>query len=152
MPTPTDTPILLDAMVGGIRSVLRMVGYDTAYALERGVEDDAAVRNLAEREDRVLLTRDADLAAAAERSVLLRSKDADQQLAELAEAGFELTLTHPRRCSACNGPVVELSPEAATPEYAPDPEEEKCWRCRDCDRVYWKGSHWDDVAARLKAL
>ena len=152
MASPEDTAIVLDVMCGGIRTILRMVGFDTAYALERGIEADDEIRALAESEGRVLCTRDASLAESTENAVLLRTTDTDGQLAELAAAGFELELTEPRRCSACNGPVGELSPDDSTPEYAPDPADRRCWRCRDCGQVYWRGSHWDDVAARLKSL
>ncbi|MFW5920150.1 MAG: Mut7-C RNAse domain-containing protein [Halanaeroarchaeum sp.] len=152
MATPEDTAILLDAMVGGIRSILRMLGYDTAYVLERGIEADDAVRTLAESEDRILLTRDESLARETTSAVLLRSKDTDEQLEELVDEGFELSLTEPRRCAACNGQVEEVGADASTPDYAPDPAEEQCWRCRECGQVFWKGSHWDDVADRLSAL
>ncbi|MGM0398368.1 MAG: Mut7-C RNAse domain-containing protein [Halobacteriota archaeon] len=152
MPTPEDTRLMLDAMVGGIRTILRMVGYDTAYALERGVEADDAVQSLAEFEGRVLLTRDVALVERTADAVLLHSKDADEQLAELAAAGFELTLSEPRRCSSCNGRLDEVPTDDSTPASVPDPAENRCWRCRDCGQLFWKGSHWDDVADRLKRL
>jgi uncharacterized protein with PIN domain len=55
--------VLCDAMLGKLARYLRMCGYDTAYALDRGIEADAAIGELARREGRTLLTRDADLAA-----------------------------------------------------------------------------------------
>lgn len=66
---------LLDVMCGKLAVYLRMCDYDTAYALDRGLEDDDHLRDLARREERVLLTRDRDLAARAERSLLLTSHD-----------------------------------------------------------------------------
>ncbi|MFB6093512.1 MAG: Mut7-C RNAse domain-containing protein [Halanaeroarchaeum sp.] len=150
--TPADTALLIDAMCGGLRSVLRMAGYDAAYALERGVEADEAVRELAERESRTLITRDRSLAAAAADAVLLQSRDVDEQLAELEAAGFALDLGEPRRCSACNGTLDPVPPGDETPAYAPDSDEAACARCRSCGRVYWKGSHWEDVADRLAAI
>jgi hypothetical protein len=152
MATPADTAVLLDVMCGGLTSILRMVGYDTAYALDRGVEADDAVRNIATSEGRVLVTRDEALAAATPEAVLLYEKETDDQLAELADHGFALTLTEPVRCSACNGRVEAVPGDASTPEYAPDPAEKQCWRCRDCGRVYWIGSHWADVERRLENL
>ncbi|MFW5937440.1 MAG: Mut7-C RNAse domain-containing protein [Halanaeroarchaeum sp.] len=152
MATPDDTEILLDVMCGGLRPVLRMVGYDTAYAMERGIEADDEIRSLADSEGRVLVTRDESLAERTPDAILLRSKETDEQLAELAAAGFELALTVPQRCSACNGRVVEVDPGETTPEYAPDPADRRCWRCRECGRVYWRGSHWDDVAERLRKI
>lgn len=152
MATPDETQILLDVMCGGLRSILRMVGYDTADALERGIEADDAIKTLAESEGRVLLTRDEALAQRTPNAILLRSKDTDEGLGELASHGFDLTLSVPRRCSACNARVVELEPDASTPDYAPDPADQRSWRCTECGRVYWTGSHWDDVENRLREL
>ncbi|MFB6069776.1 MAG: Mut7-C RNAse domain-containing protein [Halanaeroarchaeum sp.] len=152
MATPADTRVLLDAMCGGMRSILRMIGYDTAYALDRGVEADEAVLDLATSEDRLLVTRNRSLADAAPRAVLVESKDPDEQLAELAAAGLELELDRPVRCSACNGPLERVGAGEPTPEYAPDPGETDVWRCRDCGQAYWMGSHWADVRRRLAAL
>ena len=38
--------LLLDAMLGKLATYLRMCGHDAAYALDRGVEADDAVRDL----------------------------------------------------------------------------------------------------------
>ncbi|MFB6134134.1 MAG: Mut7-C RNAse domain-containing protein [Halanaeroarchaeum sp.] len=150
MATPSDTKVLLDVMLGELRSLLRMLGYDTAYAMERGVEDDDAVAAIARREGRVLLTRDEALARQVDDSVMVRPTDTDEALSVLAAAGFDLELTEPRRCSACNGQLRALDPGEDTPEYAPDPTEFRCWECRNCGQLFWKGSHWDAVRERLR--
>lgn len=153
MSSSTDPPrLLLDAMLGKLARYLRMCGYDAAYALDRGVEDDDALAALADAEDRRLLTRDEALARRVD-GVRLRSREITDQLRELREASFELSLPErPRRCSACNGRVDPLPPDASTPEYAPDPGDRPLFRCRDCGQVYWTGSHWADVGERLADL
>ncbi|MFB6183221.1 MAG: Mut7-C RNAse domain-containing protein [Haloarculaceae archaeon] len=145
--------LLLDVMLGKLATYLRMCGYDAAYALDRGVEDDDAVAALADEEGRTLLTRDRSLAAAADASVLVTARDVRDQLRELAAGGFVLQLDdEPRYCGACNGPVEAVDRTEPTPEYAPDPDTERVWRCRDCGQHFWKGSHWDDVAETLASL
>ncbi|WP_380675524.1 Mut7-C RNAse domain-containing protein [Salinigranum sp. GCM10025319] len=143
--------LLLDAMLGKLARYLRMCGYDAAYALDREVETDEELLALAEREGRRLVTRDRQLAARAE-GVRIDSKVIDGQLRELRDAGFELSLSEPARCGRCNGPVDPIPPNEAVPDYAPDPTETRCFRCRDCGQVFWKGSHWDDVRERLAGL
>lgn len=152
MATPSETKLLLDVMLGELRSLLRMVGYDTAYAMERGVEDDDAIAAIAREEGRILLTRDEDLARQVDGSVVVHPTDTDEALTALSDAGFELALTEPRRCSACNGELRAVDPQAETPEYAPDPADVPCWECRRCGQLFWKGSHWADVAERLQRL
>ncbi|WP_435098029.1 Mut7-C RNAse domain-containing protein [Halarchaeum sp. P4] len=150
MATPEDTPLLLDVMLGKLARLLRMCGYDAAYALDRGVEDDARLREIANREGRVLLTRDEELARRTPESVLLRTRHVDDQLRELADAGFELSLPEePRRCATCNGTLTD----AATPhpEHVPD-DAERVWACTECGQHYWKGSHWEDVETRLEEV
>ncbi|WP_181684850.1 Mut7-C RNAse domain-containing protein [Halorhabdus salina] len=145
--------LLLDAMLGKLARYLRMCGYDAAYALDRGVEADNQLRTIARREDRLLLTRDQTLATETAQSLLLESKDITEQLRELAEAGFDLTLADsPSHCGRCNGPLARLDPDEQTPADVPDPATEGVWRCQSCGQHFWKGSHWADVAATLAAL
>lgn len=147
-------------MLGRLATYLRMCGHDAAYALDRedvtdtgddGIEDDEALLALAREEDRRVVTRDTDLAAHASDAILLSSTDIEGQLGELGAAGVGLSLDRPERCGRCNGRVDPLD-EGETPEYAPDPEERRVWRCRACDQHYWKGSHWGDVRERLERL
>jgi len=146
-------PFLLDAMLGKLATYLRMCGYDAAYALDRDVEADGEVLALARAEGRTLLTRDVDLAARADRSLLLTERDPTDRLRELAAAGVPLDLDdRPSRCGRCNGPVELLSDDTETPEYAPDPSETPQWRCTACGQVFWRGSHWDRVRETLAGL
>ena len=139
---------LLDAMLGDLARILRMCGHDAAYCLDRGVEADDDVRALARDENRVLLTRDEQLAARTPDSVLVRSKDTDEQLRELDAAGVPLELTPGERCGACNGRLERVSNSTEKPDYVSD-DAAPVWRCRDCGQHFWRGSHWEDVRTRL---
>ncbi|AXG09885.1 Mut7-C RNAse domain-containing protein [Haloplanus rubicundus] len=144
------TRFLCDAMLGKLARYLRMCGYDTAYALDRGVETDAAVGDLARHESRTLVTRDADLAARTAGAILLTERDIEAQLRELRAAGVSLSLPEtPRRCGRCNGALERVGTDAERPAGAPDPAETSVWRCEECGGHFWKGSHWDDVRSRL---
>ncbi|ACM56043.1 Mut7-C RNAse domain-containing protein [Halorubrum lacusprofundi] len=164
--------VLLDAMCGKLATYLRMCGYDAAYALDRGVEADDQVLALAAAEARTLITRDRELAARTGDAVLLTERDVLDQLREVAAAGSPVALVdEPTRCGACNGRVDRVSASDSAdpddrPEYVPDdvgtagaPESEPdtadtrpAWRCRDCGRWFWKGSHWESIAERLDGI
>ncbi|MFW5905888.1 MAG: Mut7-C RNAse domain-containing protein [archaeon] len=149
----TDRRVLLDAMLGKLARYLRMCGYDAAYVLDRGVEADEEIRTIAREEDRTLLTRDRSLAAGVADSHLLTSRDIQDQLRELAAAGFELTLAEtPAHCGRCNGSLHEVAPAVETPPDVPHPTARTVWQCDACGQYYWKGSHWDDVARTLANL
>lgn len=152
---PADRdPLLLDAMLGTLATYLRMCGYDAAYALDRGVEDDDRLRELAGAEGRRLLTRDASLAGRTDGAVLLESREVTEQLRELRAAGFDLGLPdRPRRCGNCNGPLRPLDDDERRPDYVPDDlADGDVRRCRDCGQCFWRGSHWDDVRERIESL
>ncbi|WP_137283424.1 Mut7-C RNAse domain-containing protein [Halorussus salinisoli] len=168
--SPANSALLLDAMLGKLATYLRMCGYDTAYALDRearsaserpgeeersddprGIEDDDALLDLAESEGRLLVTRDAELARRAD-GLLLETKAVTDQLAELAAAGFALELSEPARCAECNAELEVVADGAATPEYAPDTDERRVWRCPVCGQHFWKGSHWESVEETLARL
>ena len=143
--------LLCDHMLGSLARWLRFMGYDTAYP-EPGPD-----RMLIERmraEDRVLLTRDKELAGRVPGAVQVRSDNLDEQIREVA-AVLRLHLVDPlSRCSLCNeilevvprGEVKILVPEGVTSRH------QEFWRCPACRRVYWQGTHWDKMVARLNDL
>ena len=150
--------LLLDAMLGKLATYLRMCGYDAAYVLD-GVDDPTAgptddeILVEARESSRTILTRDRELAARADDALCLRSREVEDQLSELRTAGYGLSLdSTPTRCGACNGPVRAAGAGESLPDYAPDPVETDCWRCRACGQVFWKGGHWDDVASTLDGI
>ena len=138
----------MDAMLGSLARVLRMCGHDAAYCLDRGVETDDEILDLAGREDRAVVTRDRQLADRAREGLLVESKDVDEQLGELGAAGVDLAPAPGERCGACNGKLREVASGRERPEYVPD-EASPVWQCRDCGQFFWTGSHWEDVESRL---
>ena len=124
-PSPSPPRVLLDVMCGKLSTYLRMCGYDAAYALDRGIEDDDRLRSLSAAEDRTLITRDRELASRADDALCLTERDVLDQLREIVAAGYPVELAaEPTRCGACNGPVervgVDESAAVDRPEYVPD--------------------------------
>jgi uncharacterized protein with PIN domain len=143
--------LLLDAMLGDVARLLRMCGHDAAYCLDRDVEADDAILDLAASEDRVLVTRDRQLADQRDDSALVTAAATDEQLRELAAAGVDLTPSPGERCGACNGRLERVERTDAEPEYVAD-DADPLWHCTDCGQYFWQGSHWTDVQNRLAEL
>lgn len=154
-------------MLGKLATYLRMCGHDVAYALDRGLEDDDRLLDLAREERRRLVTRDAELAARGDSAargdtadpaasaggpILLESGAIEDQLREVRAAGVDLELTEPHRCSSCNAELERVPGNEPTPGYAPAVAEQPVWRCPECGQHFWKGSHWNDVIDRIGAL
>lgn len=145
--------LLTDTMLGRLTTYLRMCGYDTVYAQDVGLVEDEDIRAFATDSQRTVLTRDRALADSTDDAILLESRTIDTMLETLSDTGFELALPEtPTYCSTCNGTVEGVVPDEETPEYAPDPLSVEMWQCTECGQFFWKGSHWDDVAARLESL
>ncbi|XGI83438.1 Mut7-C RNAse domain-containing protein [Halorutilales archaeon Cl-col2-1] len=144
------TRFFTDVMLGKLTTYLRMVGHDTVYALEIDAEDDDSIRRHLSDDDRTLLTRDIQLSESVSPSVLIESRDIEDQLREVYETGIELELDEPERCSVCNS-VVEETGETPDRDCVPS-EVETVWRCTGCGKLYWKGSHWDDVSETLERV
>ncbi len=145
--------LLLDVMLGGLRSYLRMCNYDTVYALDEDLEADAELIAFANEEGRTLVTRDQQLATRYNPTIFLIEREVTDQLAELADAGLSLSIAdEPRYCGRCNGLVESVSRDSTTPEYVPDQSEQPLWCCTACGQYFWKGSHWESVRETLEQL
>ena len=127
------------------------MGYDTAYP------DPGPDRALVQRvrlEDRILLTRDKELAGRVSGSIQIRSDDLEEQIREVATV-LPLYLVDPlSRCSLCNE-ILVLAPLEEVKDLVPEgvrSRHQSFWRCPSCRRVYWQGSHWDKMVARLNDL
>ncbi len=143
--------LLCDHMLGSLARWLRFMGYDTAYPEPTSDRD---LIDMARREERILLTRDKELAGRVREAVGIRSDDLDEQIREVA-AVLPLRLIDPlSRCSLCNSVLLPVSRDAIE-ELVPvgvRSRHEEFWRCPSCQRVYWQGSHWDKMVERLNHL
>ncbi len=135
-------------MLGTLAKWLRLLGYDTRFdpAL-----DDHALARLARAEERILLTRDRALAARRGlRSLLVQEGDLEAQIAQVVRALGPPSGLEPR-CAACNGELAFV-PKAAVQSLVPPyvfHTQSEFRRCTACGRVYWRGTHWPHIAARL---
>ncbi|MGP8077630.1 MAG: DUF5615 family PIN-like protein [Thermoplasmata archaeon] len=135
---------LADEMLGRLARYLRFVGCDTLYL--RGLSDDEILAR-ARGEDRVVLTRDRDLARRAPRGFLIGSPHLREQWsavrAEWPDLATELRF---ERCSLCNGLLApyRMGTDPAREEGLPRDRVERgleVWGCDECGHLYWEGTH-----------
>jgi len=139
-------------MLGTLAKWLRILGYDTLF--DPTLDDHQLVR-LARAEDRVLLTRDRELARRrGMRALLVASEQLDDQIRQVLQ---DLGLESDRpfcRCPVCNEPLETIDREAAqarVPAYVARAHKEFKY-CPACRRVYWRGTHWQQICERLDQL
>lgn len=148
---------MADAMLGRLARWLRILGYDTAY--DKVITDEALIER-ALGEDRWLLTRDRKLAerkVVRGRHTLIVSDDLEVQLRELHQMlKIELDVNDQRgyRCADCNVALTPMTPNDARPLVPPFVAEHyrNFLQCLHCRRVFWPGTHWDDLLKRLAMI
>jgi uncharacterized protein len=140
---------IADAMLGRLAKWLRILGYDTRYD---PACDDAQLVRLARAEERVLLTRDTELARRrGVRVLFLVSEGLEEQLSQLHQE-FGLSVIAPfTRCPVCNAPLEAINRDQAWGQVPPyifvtQPEFRLC---PTCNRFYWRGSHWEGMLGLL---
>ncbi|WP_084385959.1 Mut7-C RNAse domain-containing protein [Methanoculleus horonobensis] len=147
---------LTDRMLGTLTRYLRFMGYDTmsANSLSPGSSrEDTLLLEIAGRDDRLLLTRDRELARrGGEQAVYIASEEIIAQIRQIADLGLIEPEIRMSRCSLCN---TRLRPatlrEIREARYAPRSTRGKefSW-CPVCRKLYWMGSHGHRLERRLK--
>ncbi|MDB5797866.1 MAG: twitching motility protein PilT [Paucimonas sp.] len=151
-----DPPLrfVADAHLGGLARLLRMAGYDTLYDNSYA---DAAIVRLAGEQQRIVLTRDRDLLKrrALAHGYHVWATQPDEQLAELGRRYPLARQLHPfALCLACNAALADVEPARLAARVPPRVRERhaRFKQCPCCLRVYWEGSHWAAMRARLEKL
>lgn len=161
LPAPVPA-FLVDHMLGRLVKWLRLLGFDAIYARD---EADSELLRRARHEQRIILTRDRALSQAqSARTLFVQARTPLAQLAEVARR-LSLRLDEQRlftRCSLCNGLVQPVDKEEVRdrlPEAGPEADREahrdlydELTYCAGCDKVYWKGTQYARIVARLAPL
>jgi uncharacterized protein with PIN domain len=149
---PSTIRFVADVHLGKLARRLRLAGFDTTYGAN---EDDAALAEIASREDRVLLTRDQALLK--RRTItygyFVRAMDPRDQFVEVLRRFPSLDFEPFSRCLHCNGVLHEVPKWSIEAELLPHTRRhfDRFERCADCGRIYWKGSHWTRLTQLLDA-
>jgi len=147
---------LCDQMLGTLAKWLRIYGFDTFFADSK--LDDTDLIDIAKKEQRALLTRDKTLAQVARRENLkvyeIRSTDIDEQLSQVLEGIHIDEEQFFSRCLLCNSPINSIDKNKVKNKI---PERvyknnQKFWFCAKCNKIYWKGSHHDNMLKKIKSI
>ncbi len=144
--------LIADMMLGRLARWLRLYGYDTVY----GIKDDNRIIEIAEKEERIILTRDEELAKRAKNAILIKSNKFEEQIRQLMELGFTFNELFPEnaRCPKCNGLIKEIPKEKIKDKVPPGVYEKynKFYICTECGQIYWPGRQWEEMVRMDKKL
>jgi len=145
---------LVDCMLGKLAKWLKILGFDVLY-FPKAEDDDLLA--LARRESRTLLSRDHALLARAKglTALLIESEVWEDQVRQVF-GRFDL---YPEarpysRCVECNAGLKPLSKSQAANLVTPFVHEraEIFALCPACGRVFWPGTHYNDMEEKIAEL
>jgi len=151
-----ETRFITDRMLGTLSRYLRFMGYNTVSAngfAEGNTKEDTLLLHLAAQENRILLTRDTELALRGkERAVLVKSDEVMDQVQQLIDCGLVVRRLMMTRCSLCNTELREATTREITrTDYAPgDKDGYSFFWCNQCSKLYWNGSHGKHISERIE--
>lgn len=142
------TRFILDVHLGKLAKYLRLLGFDTYY--DHDTVDDAAIINHALNEKRIILTRDIGLLKNKKvtHGYWLRETNPKLQVKEILSRLHLINDVKPfTRCLECNGELIileNIEPAKNIPSRI-KATQHHFNECRDCKRIYWKGSHYNKM-------
>ncbi|MCL0098668.1 Mut7-C RNAse domain-containing protein [Dehalococcoidia bacterium] len=149
---------IVDLNVGKLAKRLRMLGYDALFI--NGLDDNELVR-IALKEGRVLLTKDTGILRRGVAStgkikvVLIESENVREQLRQVVETLYLKGGSDPfSLCLECNEPLIPREKEEVrdlVPPYVLQTQEQYV-QCPGCNRIYWRGTHWQRMNEELEQL
>ena len=141
-----------DVHLGGLTRNLRLLGIDVAAP---AMADDRQLLEIMQKEDRALLTRDRRLLmhSIVQTGFHPHSQVPDEQTIEVLRrfnlASYLAPFTRCLHCNALLQPAAKAEVidclEPLTRKYY-----EEFRRCQGCDRIYWRGSHFDKLLRRVE--
>lgn len=144
-----------DAGLGGLARWLRAAGYEAAFWPD--IDDDELLRKMTESGG-ILLTSDRRLmdrgvvTSAAIAALLVPIRLNKREQFTFVRAQLDLPLKPPR-CMACGGRLTAVDKNEVRERIPPRtwPWLDDYYVCQRCDRLFWKGTHWQRIQAALSA-
>ena len=145
---------ILDVNLGKLASRLRLLGFDSAYQNDYL---DADIVRIGTSKQRIILTRDRRLLyhKAITHGYWVRAVDPELQVAEVIRRFDLYRLIRPfHRCLECNGLISSVPKEEVLDQLQPLTKKyyQEFYRCDNCGKVYWKGSHYEHMLQRIQQL
>ena len=148
---------IVDTNAGKLARWLKMLGYDTLFIND---VDDNELIAIGLNDKRVLLTKDTQImlqrvvTSGRLKALLIEDdnpRDQLRQVARMIKIDQERKFT---RCLECNKLLVPKSKDEVQ-ELVPDyvfKTQSQYTQCPVCQRIYWRGTHWQRMNKEMEAL
>ncbi|HQM70747.1 MAG TPA: Mut7-C RNAse domain-containing protein, partial [Bacteroidales bacterium] len=145
---------IADVHLGKLARKLRLLGFDTYF--ESNLDDNEIIR-MSLAESRIVLSRDKELInnSRITQGYRILSSDPREQIREvMIRFDLQNNLNPFSRCIDCNGMIENVSKESVN-EYLPPKTRQyfdEFFRCRGCGKIYWEGSHYENMKKQIQNL
>lgn len=149
-----EPKFVLDVHLGKLSRYLRMLGFDTYY---KNNLNDSEVVQISLTESRTILTSDVGLLKRGEvtHGYFVRNTDIKKQVEEVVNR-FQLSsnIKEFSRCIECNALLVSIEKEKVIEKIPPKVLDYQTdfFVCPSCKKIYWKGSHVEDMLGLVRKL
>jgi len=145
---------IVDCMLGKLAKWLKILGFDVIF-FSKAEDDD--LLHLARREGRTLVSKDHALLRRAKgvKALYIESEIWEEQVRQVLDHFDLRAKVRPySRCLECNALLKPLPKSKAVNLVAPFVFERarSFALCLSCGRVYWQGTHYGDMEAKLAEL
>jgi len=141
---------IADVHLGKLARLLRLLGFDTLYKTNF---TSGELTKIGLAEDRTILSRNHSLTA--NKCFFIKDENPVRQLEQVDEH-FHLRMQFLpfSRCIMCNGLLETVSKESISVSLNQDTVEyfNEFWQCKDCKRIYWKGSHYENMLKTIQKI
>lgn len=141
-------------MLGKLAKWLKILGFDAVFFSKI---EDKELMAIAQKEDRILLTRDTGMVKRAKivETLFIDSESWKEQIKQVLDH-FNLwdDVKPNSRCIECNFPLKEISKERAKNLVTPFVYKtaDTFALCPECERVFWRGTHLQDMEFKIGEL
>ncbi len=152
----SNLKFIVDSNVGKLAKRLRMMGYDTLFF---SGSDDAHMIADALTEGRVILTRDTQImrrrvvTSGQLKVILIEGDKPEQQIQQVIETlQLDCQFRPFAICLECNQPLVARNKQQVRDRVPPYvfQTQSQYMECPACHRIYWRGTHWQDMTRRIE--
>jgi len=141
---------IADHMLGTLARWLRFMGYDTAYPPP---ESDEELILTAKKQKRMILTRDKKVGSnKMTRAFYVKSDKLSEQIKQvILELRLDIDKNVLSRCAICNTKIVQVNRRNVKGKVPSGVflRRRKFWRCPQCGRYYWHGTHWQKIMKNI---
>jgi uncharacterized protein len=149
-----ETKFVLDVHLGSLARYLRLLGFDTCY---RNDLKDEEIIDLAQTGQRIILTRDLFILKNGKvtHGYFVRETNPKKQIVEIV-GRFDLKDQFKpfSLCLECNGRIIKVDKSSIVSELRENTRKAflEFYQCKDCRRIYWKGSHYERMLKMVEGL